>query len=40
MVFTVMLRSGFKIVNQAQGQGGPLNLTGGIYVRLNSTDQR
>jgi hypothetical protein len=29
--FIFFTRSGFKIVNQVQDQGGPLNLTGGIY---------
>jgi len=36
-------RSGFKIVDQVQGQDGPLNLTGGIYLifrGLNLTGQR
>jgi len=36
------LRTGFKIVDWVQGQGGPLNLTGGIYGifrGLNSADQ-
>ncbi len=36
-------RNGFKNVDRVQDQGGPLNLTGGIYSifrGLNSADQR
>lgn len=37
------IRNGFKIVIQVQGQGGSLNLAGGILLifrGLNSTGQR